>query len=110
MLLIQDQRYNSEDKEGQDEGQLDDSDASEGAGGRQPDSSEDEADFGEIPDRFAAGSYQAESLDGSRLAAQAAESHARSKDMSQDIAADATGDQENDEAAGTEDQAAGQAP
>ena len=57
-----------------------------------------------MPDRFAAGSYRAESLDGSRLAAQAAESCARSKDMSQDIAADPTGDHENEEAAGTEDQ------
>lgn len=111
MLLIQDQRYNSEDKEGQDIGHQDDSDpgahASEGEyGGRQPDSSEDEADFGEIPDRFAAGSYRAVSLDGSKLQAEGSESHAQSKDVSQDIAAEPTGEQENEEVAGTEEQAA----
>ena len=115
MLLIQDQRYNSEDREGQDVGQQDGfdagADALEGAaGGQQPDSSEDEADFGEMPDRFAAGSYRGESLDGSKHAAEASDSYARSKDEGQDIAADATGDQENEEAVGAEDQAVGQAP
>mgnify|MGYP006091161245 FL=1 len=63
-----------------------------------------------MPDRFAAGSYRAESLDGNRLAAEASDSYARSKDVGQDIAAGATGDQDHEGAVGAEDQAVDQAP